>query len=302
MLPGLRDAQGRLDVTTDPVAATSTLLGGIACNALGQVHITSTVGDNFVNGFMVSDTGQLVMSTDPIAGYKDGLPRDALGRLKGQTDTVPAATDPFVGGIRVGPLGGVYTTLVAPPVGDPPVNTVIPNITGDLVAGGVLTCSDGTWTGAAPITFTYQWFRGAIELSLETASTYTVVAADVGEVLTCEVTATNAVGAASEAARGVRVVNARYDYLAPGGAPISGQIAGGSSGAPLQIRVSNTDKDGVNHAGPLSRLRIGDSIFVGTQEGVLAEEPIDFGSYTILELVAWPALANGEYAVHLAVN
>jgi len=302
MLPGRRDAQGRLDVTTDPVAATSTLRGGIACNALGQVHITNVVSDNFVNGFMVSDTGALVMSTDPIVTYQEGLPRDALGRLRGQTDTIPAATDPYLGGIRIGPLGGVYTTLTAPPVGDPPVNTVAPDITGNVLVGQVLTCSTGTWTGAAPITYTYQWFRGATAIPLATAATYTIVTADLGTALTCQVTATNAVGAASEFAPGVRVVNARYDYLAPGGAPISGQITGQSSGAPLQIRVSNIDKDGVNHAGPLNRLRIGDSIFVGTQEGVLTEEPIDFGTYTIIETAAWPPLASGEYAVHLALN
>src|SRR5574343_1090171 len=178
MLPGLRDDQGRLDVTTDPVDATSTLRGGIACNALGQVHITNVVSTNFVNGFMVSDTGQLVMSTDPIVDYKDGLPRDASGRLRGQTDTVPAATDPFVGGIRVGPLGGVYTTLTAPPVGDPPVNTVAPDITGDARVGATLTCDNGTWEGTAPITYTYQWYQGINVIIGATTNSYVVQAQD----------------------------------------------------------------------------------------------------------------------------
>ena len=302
MLPGLRDDQGRLDVTTDPVDATSTLRGGIACNALGQVHITNVVSDNFVNGFMVSDTGQLVMSTDPIVDYKDGLPRDASGRLRGQTDTVPAPTDPFVGGIRVGPLGGVYTTLTAPPVGDPPVNTVPPDITGNVIVGGVLTCSDGTWTGAAPITYTYQWFRGATAISLATSNTYTIVADDLGTALTCQVTATNGVGAESEFAPGVRVVNARYDYKNNAGVPVTGSISAGSASAPLQVRINEIDKDGVNHAGPLSRLNTGDSIWIGTQEGILSEPPIDVGSYFICEMAAWPLLTDGEYVVTLGFN
>ena len=292
-----------MDVTTDPVGATSTLRGGIACNGLGQVHITNVVSDNFVNGFMVSDTGALVVSSAATVTYQEGLPRTATGALKAQTDTVPAATDPFVGGIRVGPLGGVYTTLTAPPVGDPPINTVPPDVTGNVLIGQVLTCSNGTWTGAAPITYTYQWYRGATPIPLATANTYTIVTTDQGTVLLCQVTATNAVGATSEFSEpGVRVTNARYDYKTLAGPPATGQITSGSSGAPLQVRVSNTDKDGLNHAGPLSRLRVGDSLFVGTQEGVLTELPIDFGSYTILEMVAWPLLADGEYAVHLAFN
>jgi hypothetical protein len=292
-----------LDVTTDPVGATSTFHGGIALNEIGQVHITGTVSANFANGMMVSPTGQLVFSANPIVGFKDGYPIDAAGALRGQTDTVPDPKDPFVGGIRVGPLGGIYTTLIAPPVGDPPVNTVPPDITGNVLIGQVLTCSNGTWTGAAPITYTYQWYRGATPIPLATANTYTIVTTDQGTVLLCQVTATNAVGAASEFSEpGVRVTNARYDYKTLAGPPATGQITSGSSGAPLQVRVSNTDKDGLNHAGPLSRLRIGDSLFVGTQEGVLTELPIDVGSYTILEMVAWPLLADGEYAVHLAFN
>ena len=196
MLPVSVDDEGRLDVTTDPVGATSSLLGGIARNAVGQVHITPTVSDNFVNGLMVSDTGQLVMSSDPIAGYLGGFPRDALGRVKGQTDTIPDPKDPFVSGIRVGPLGGVYTTLTAPPVGDPPVNTVLPDVTGDAKVGSVLTTTNGTWTGAAPITYTYQWYQGINVISGATTNTYTVQASDLGNVVHSQVTATNAAGGA----------------------------------------------------------------------------------------------------------
>ena len=302
MLPGLRDDQGRLDVTTDPVDATSTLRGGIACNALGQVHITNVVSDNFVNGFMVSDTGQLVMSSDPIVDYKDGLPRDALGRLRGQTDAVPAPTDPFVGGIRVGPLGGVYTTLTAPPVGDPPVNTVPPDVTGDAIVGSTLTCSTGTWTGTAPITYTYRWYQGATPIVGANAATYIAQAGDLGSVLSCAVTATNDLGAAVASSQGVRMVNARYDYKNNAGVPTTGVVSAGSASAPLQVRIAEIDKDGVNHAGPLSRMSAGDSVWINEQEGILTEAPIDVGSYFICEMVAWPALPDGEVYVKLGYN
>lgn len=115
MLPGKRDAQGRLHVTVAAPGATSTLRGGIACSATEQVHITTTVSTKFVNGFMVSDTGQLVVGTGAIANYLEGIPRQADGAVRHQLNQTPAATDPYLGGLRIGPAGGVYTTDATPP-------------------------------------------------------------------------------------------------------------------------------------------------------------------------------------------
>jgi hypothetical protein len=295
MLPGRRDAQGRLDVTADPVAAGSTLRGGIACNGLGQVHITTVVSDNFVNGFMVSDTGALVMSTDPIVTYQEGLPRDALGRLRGQTDTIPAATDPFLGGIRVGPLGGVYTTLAAPPVGDPPVNAVAPDITGSAAVGQVLTCDTGTWSGTGPFSYAYQWFRGATLLAGEIGPSYTVVALDIGTAITCRVTAINVVGSGQAFALGVRIVNARYDYKTLNSVPASGQITVTGT----QIRINNIDKDNINHDGPFSRLNVGDNLIINGVSAEIAVEPIETSGYWIFDVVSWAGLPDAEYFVTL---
>jgi hypothetical protein len=47
--------------------------------------------------------------------YNGGLPFNEVGAMLYQTDVVPAATDPYVGGIRVQPAGGVYFTTAAPP-------------------------------------------------------------------------------------------------------------------------------------------------------------------------------------------
>jgi hypothetical protein len=77
--------------------------------------------------------------------------------------------------------------------GQPPLNIVLPSLSGSPVVGQVLTCSDGTWTGTIPITFTYQWQRNGSDIIGEVASTYTLVQADAGNSISCVVYATNTV-------------------------------------------------------------------------------------------------------------
>jgi hypothetical protein len=73
-----------------------------------------------------------------------------------------------------------------------PVNTVLPNVTGTLYIGDLLTTTDGTWSGT-PTSFTYQWKRGVTNIGTN-ANTYTIVTADAGTNITCVVTAINAIG------------------------------------------------------------------------------------------------------------
>ena len=79
----------------------------------------------------------------------------------------------------------------------PPVNTVLPVISGTAALGQTLSTTDGTWTGTSPITFAYQWQRGVTNIGGATSSTYTVQAADFGFTLRCVVTATNAASSVS---------------------------------------------------------------------------------------------------------
>ncbi len=96
-------------------------------------------------------------------------------------------------------------------VATPPVNTVLPVISGALTEGSTASASTGTWTGTPTITYTYQWRRcnpagnSCSDIGGATASTYTLVAADVGSTLRVVVTGTNAGGssnATSSAATG----------------------------------------------------------------------------------------------------
>ena len=84
-------------------------------------------------------------------------------------------------GTAEGPLTSLQTTAIAN-VNDPPGGTV--NITGTptedqiLTAGNTLTDADGL----GPIS--YQWQRGGVDISGATATTYTLVDADVGTLIT----------------------------------------------------------------------------------------------------------------------
>lgn len=85
----------------------------------------------------------------------------------------------------------------------PPVNTVLPAISGTLAIGQVLSTTDGTWTGTAPIVYTYQWKRNGADIGGATANTYTLTTSDPGTTITSTVTATNAGGSASATSAGV---------------------------------------------------------------------------------------------------
>jgi hypothetical protein len=88
------------------------------------------------------------------------------------------------------------TSNAVGPVLDVPANTVAPTITGTAQEGQTLTAVNGTWTGGS-IVYTYQWnagVAGATPISGATSGTYLVTAGEVGDIITVDVTATNAAG------------------------------------------------------------------------------------------------------------
>ena len=79
----------------------------------------------------------------------------------------------------------------------PPVNTAPPVISGNALVSSTLTSTNGSWSGFPVPTFAYQWYRGGSPISGATANTYrttTLTITDVGQAITCHVTATNAGG------------------------------------------------------------------------------------------------------------
>lgn len=83
-----------------------------------------------------------------------------------------------------------------------PSNVTQPTISGVPAVGSTLWAVQGTWNGMPPPTYTFQWERdsggGPVNIGGETGWSYTVVAGDVGKVISVMVTATNGGGQASQ--------------------------------------------------------------------------------------------------------
>jgi hypothetical protein len=91
------------------------------------------------------------------------------------------------------------TAVIRSAPANAPVNTARPAVSGSAVEGNTLTASNGTWNGATPITYAYQWQRcdatGALchNISDARSQTYSPSSLDVGNTLRAVVTATNSV-------------------------------------------------------------------------------------------------------------
>lgn len=94
--------------------------------------------------------------------------------------------------------------------GTPPSNTTAPVISGTNAVGQTLTTTNGTWSGSLPLTYTYQWKRGGSNIGGATSVTYVLVEADADTNVTCEVTATNSLGAASATSNSLYIFTAEY--------------------------------------------------------------------------------------------
>jgi surface protein len=90
----------------------------------------------------------------------------------------------------------------------PPVNTVLPVISGTNTLGSVITTTNGTWTNS-PSSFTYQWKRNATNVGTNTP-TYTLVLDDSNAAITCVVTAINIGGSASATSN---IITAEYPFI-----------------------------------------------------------------------------------------
>lgn len=73
-------------------------------------------------------------------------------------------------------------------------NAIYPAISGTIAVGSTVSCSQGAWTGTAPIAYGYEWLRDLVPIPGATGTSYTIQAADAGHFLACKVTAANRAG------------------------------------------------------------------------------------------------------------
>ncbi|MCP9485244.1 MAG: hypothetical protein MSC30_05260 [Gaiellaceae bacterium MAG52_C11] len=219
------------------------------------------------------------------------------GSRSGTPDTNPAATERI--DVGNGTLGYVYAqdhlqTTAAPisldvtwnggessanfilalsaTAGAPsaPVNSSPPVVSGTAQQGQTLTATTGIWSGTAPISFTYRWQRcnpDCVDVAGATASSYPVVAADVGASLRVGVTGTNSVGSSEAFSAQTATVIA-----AGGGGTLTVSIgAGGDDG---DVTVAGAQAGGYPPSGsPIAN---------STGSFVTAGRRLAFGEYEIL--------------------
>jgi len=140
---------------------------------------------------------------------------------------------------------------------DAPRNTSPPTISGDVSAGSTITADAGSWSGAQPMTFQYQWrICGANgdacrDIKGATAPTYKVGNDDIGNTIRVEVAASNSSGSGNEvSAPTVRVAAApAAPAPAPTGCP---KLAAGVAAAsvtevspPARLQVDRFIPSGV---------------------------------------------------------
>jgi hypothetical protein len=110
----------------------------------------------------------------------------------------------------------------------PPQNTVEPSITGTPTQGLTLFASIGTWSGATPITYAYQWLRcgadgglsdgsNCTSISDATSSSHVLTSNDVGQRLRVRITASNSLGVQTVASNATAAISA--PTTAPAQAP-----------------------------------------------------------------------------------
>jgi hypothetical protein len=111
-----------------------------------------------------------------------------------------------------------------------------PRITGSPYTGQQLTlASFGDWYPTSlPTVYSRQWMINGFAISGETGPTYTVVAGDVDDVISCDITATNELGTKTVSSNGIRILASRAPFVrtrpAIPGTPIVGQNSAASGG------------------------------------------------------------------------
>jgi hypothetical protein len=133
-------------------------------------------------------------------------------------------------------MSGILNAFVGGSYGFKPINTVAPVVSGGTTFGSTLSTTNGTWFVAPPITsYTYQWYRSpSTAIGGATSSSYTLVQADVGSTIYCQVTAVNPIGSTAANSNTTATVTA----IAPSAPTIGTATSTGTTTASVTYTAS----------------------------------------------------------------
>lgn len=158
-----------------------------AAGTISDVIYTQGAGVQVVDA--ASDFSGAVGGTWSVTGT--GTSIDQSGQVSITTDTIRAASSVAVSYTNSGGVETSGFSVTVEEAAGPPVNTVLPVISGTPEIGEALSVSTGTWTTTGSVSYAYQWKRGGVNISGATAASYTLVAGDDGSDVSCDVTATD---------------------------------------------------------------------------------------------------------------
>lgn len=133
-------------------------------------------------------------------------------------------------------------------IGASPTSTSSPTISGTAQVGKILAATTGTWSGTAPITYSYQWLRcdssgsSCVLVTGAAAATYALTSAEIGSTVRVRVTAANSAGSGT-------ATSAQSVVTAPGSPPPPSSTLGSalptrlpeSSGSSLYVSTTGSD-------------------------------------------------------------
>ena len=172
----------------------------------------------------------------------------------------------------------------------PPTNVSAPTISGIARVGQALHVDPGTWNGAPPISYAYQWLRcdatGAGCGNIGAGGTsYTPAASDVGQTIRVAVTASNSVGsgaATSAQTAPVEVASLSDPVIAAAGDLCSSSIGDCAGTADLLDQIN-----------PTAVLTLGDNAY---EDGSLAQYNAEYKPYWgRQDSKVYPAPGNHEF-------
>ena len=202
--------------TNDADSATVSSPATTEVQALAPANVSAPTisGDPLDGETLTADPGTWTGTTPVTYTYQwqrcdeDGTNcADILGAVDPTYTLVPGDIDHVLTVVVTATnAGGSVPSAAAPTVtaeAAPPANTVVPTVSGTPEDGETLTADPGTWSGTAPVTYTYEWQRcdadgtDCVDIAGATGSTYVLLPIDVGHAIVVEVTGTNAAGADS---------------------------------------------------------------------------------------------------------